>query len=220
MKMTRSAFCLLPLLVIGLGASVTEAQESQIGAGKVEIGGIPVGGTFFVGGDDDEEVDFNVYTLGGSLTYYLTSRAAIEGELTTGLGMAQDVMFHNAQVFHVQMPTVWSYFGNVVFFPGGATGKRLPFYVTGGIGAVTLQSREPTGQFGYDEDTVGSETFIAENIGGGVKIFRAAVPDWGFRAEYRYLIINSKDDAPAFFAKAKTRGGHRIAFGVLYTWKR
>ena len=53
-------------------------------------------------------------------------------------------MFNKAEVFHVQMPNVWSYFGNVVFFPGGTAGKVLPFYLTGGIGAVSLQSRPPT----------------------------------------------------------------------------
>jgi hypothetical protein len=67
---------------------------------------------------------------------------------------------------------------------------------------------------------VGWQTFVAENIGGGIKIFRASAPDWGFRADYRYLIVNSNGDAPAFFAKAKSRGGHRVTFGVLFTWKR
>ena len=60
----------------------------------------------------------------------------------------------------------------------------------------------------------GFETFIAENIGGGVKIFRTAAPEWGFRGDYRYLIVNANDGAPAFFAKTKSRGGHRIYFGV------
>ena len=70
------------------------------------------------------------------------------------------------------MPTVWSYSGNVVFFPGGTTGKRAPIYITGGIGAVALSPRVPTKVFGYDVDTVGTQMFMAENIGGG----RQAVP--------------------------------------------
>ena len=52
------------------GCSVASAQDATIGAGKVEIGGFPGGGTFFVGGDDNKEVNFNVYTAGGGLTYY------------------------------------------------------------------------------------------------------------------------------------------------------
>jgi len=212
--------CASALIVLAVGASAA-AQDAATGAGKLEVGLYPLGATFLVGGDDNKEVNFNLYTAGTNLTYYVNKRTAIEGELTISFGLAQDVVFNRTQVLHVQMPNVWSYSGNVVFFPGGTTGKQLPVYVTGGIGAISLQSRTPTGQFGYDVDTVGFETFIAENIGGGVKIFRGAdAPDWGFRVDYRYVIVNANSDAPAFFAKAKTRGGHRLSFGVLFTWKR
>jgi hypothetical protein len=193
----------------------------SLGTGKLEIGGFPMGGTFFVGGDDNGEVDFNVYSTGASLTRYFTQRMAIEGEFTLSFGLAQDVVYKNAEVLHVQMPNVWTYFGNLVWFPSGAAGKRLPYYVTGGIGAVSLQSRQPTGQFGYDVDTVGFETFLAENFGGGVKIFRGAdAPQWGFRIDYRFLIVNANSDAPEFFAKTTSRRGHRIGFGIVYTAQR
>jgi hypothetical protein len=210
----------LAMVIVFAAVSLASAQEAATGAGKVEIGGFPMGGTFFVGGDDDKEVNFNVYTAGANLTYYLTRRAAIEGELGISFGLAQDVLFNKTEVLHVQMPNVWSYFGNAVWFPGGATGRQVPYYLTAGVGAVSLQSRQPTRPFGYDVDTVGFQTFLAENIGGGVKIFRAAAPDWGFRADYRYIIVNANGDAPAFFARAKSRGGHRVSFGVLFTWKR
>ena len=63
--------------------------------------------------------------------------------------------------------------------------------MTGGIGAVALSPRVPTKVFGYDVDTVGTQTFIAENIGAGVKLFRGAdAPNWGFRIDYRYLFVN------------------------------
>ena len=217
---TRS--CLLAFALLFAGVTAAAAQDAATtGAGKVEIGLYPVGATFLVGGDDNKEVNFNVYTAGTNLTYYASRRIAIEGELTIGFGLAQDVIFNKAEVLHVQMPNVWSYAGNVVFFPGGTAGTQLPVYVTGGVGAVSLQSRTPTGQFGYDVDKVGFETFVAENVGGGLKIFRGAdAPDWGFRIDYRYVIVNANGDAPAFFAKAKTRAGHRLAFGVLFTWKR
>jgi len=202
-------------------ASTASAQGSASGPGKLEIGGFPMGGTFFVGGDGNEEVNFNVYSTGANLTYYLTPRAAIEGELGISIGWAQDITYKNAEVLSAQMPNVWDYFGNFVWFPNGAAGQRLPFYVTAGAGAVSLQSRQPTKQFGYDTATVGFETFLAENFGGGVKIFRgASAPDWGFRIDYRYLIVNANSDAPAFFAKSKNRAGHRISFGILYTSKR
>jgi hypothetical protein len=197
------------------------AQGSTLGPGKIEIGGFPMGGTFFVGGDGDEEVNFNVYSTGANLTYYLTPRAAIEGELGIGIGWAQDITYKNAEVLSAQMPNPWNYFANFVWFPNGAQGERLPFYLTAGAGVFSLQSRQPTRQFGYDTETVGFESFFAENIGGGVKIFRGpSAPDWGFRIDYRLLIVNANDDAPAFFAKSKSRAGHRISFGILYTSKR
>jgi hypothetical protein len=194
------------------------AQTPPIGAGKVEIGLFPMGGAAFTGGDDDKEVNFNVYSAGGNLTYYLTPRAAVEGELGIGFGLAQDILFNRAQALHVQLPNVWDYFGNVVFFPHGATGRLFASYVTAGAGLVSLQSRQPTKPFGYDAAAIGFETFSAENVGAGVKIFRGAdAPDWGFRIDYRYVIVNANGDAPAFFAKAKHRGGHRVTFGVLHT---
>jgi hypothetical protein len=202
-------------------ASDVFAQGPALGAGKIEIGGFPIGGTFFVGGDDDEEVNFNVYSTAANLTYYLSERTAIEGELGIGIGWAQDIVYKNSEVLSAQMPNVWDYFANFVWFPNGAAGQRMPFYVTAGAGAVSLQSRQPTKPFGYDTETVGFQTFLAENIGGGVKIFRgASAPEWGFRIDYRLLIVNSNGDAPAFFAKTKSRAGHRVSFGILYTSKK
>jgi hypothetical protein len=219
--MIRGSRALLASLMLLAGSAAASAQDATIGAGKVEIGGFPGGGTFFVGGDDAKEVNFNVYTAGGGLTYYFNNAIAVEGEFTGSVGWAQDVIFNNAPLIHNQMPTVWSYSGNIVFFPGGTTGKQVPFYLTGGIGAVALSPRVPTKVFGYDVDQVGTQMFMAENIGGGIKLFRGAdAPNWGFRVDYRYLFINSNGDAPAFFAKTKNRGAHRVYAGMLYTWKR
>lgn len=211
---------LLTFVLFLAGTPASAAQEAHVGPGKVEIGGFPMGGIFFGGGDGNKEVDFNVYSAGANLTYYFVERVAIEGEVAVGLGMAQDVFFDNAKIFHAQMPHVWTSSGNVVFFPGGTSGKHLPYYITGGVGTLSLQPRLLTKQFGYDVDTSGLRTFMAENIGAGVKIFRDAAPDWGFRVDYRYLIVNANHDAPAFFARAKSRGGHRVNVGVLFTWKR
>jgi hypothetical protein len=208
------------LLIVG-AASAASAQSPPSGPGKIEIGGFPIGGTFFVGGDDNEEVNFNVYSTAANLTYYLSPRAAIEGELGISIGWAQDVNYKNAEVLSAQMPNVWDYFANFVWFPNGAAGQRLPFYVTAGAGALSLQSRTTTKQFGYDTATRGFATFLAENVGGGVKIFRGSdAPEWGFRFDYRLLIVNANSDAPAFFARTKNRAGHRVSFGILYSPKR
>jgi hypothetical protein len=78
------------------------------------------------------------------------------------------------RAFTSQLPNVWSYFGNVELFPGGAK-KR---------GREDLPRRRT----------------------------RLGIP--------RRLSLphrERKDDAPAFFAKAKSRGGHRVYLGVLFT---
>ena len=77
--MSRGFQAFLAAFILFAGCSVASAQEATIGAGKVEIGGFPGGGTFFVGGDDNKEVNFNVYTAGGGLTYYFTSAVAARG---------------------------------------------------------------------------------------------------------------------------------------------
>lgn len=219
--MVRGSKAFLTALVLVAGCSMASAQDAAIGAGKLELGGFPGGGTFFVGGNDNNEVNFNVYTAGGDITYYLNPKVAVEGEFTGSVGWAQDVFYHNAKVIHVQMPGVWSETGNVLFFPGGTTGKRVPVYVTAGAGMLSLQSRVPTKQFGYDVATVGWQTFTAENVGAGIKIFRAAdAPNWGFRIDYRMMIVQAKSSAPTFFAKEKGRTAHRVYIGMLYTWKR
>src|SRR5438093_170849 len=76
--MVRGCKAFLTALVLLAGCSVAFAQEATIGAGKIEIGGFPGGGTFFVSGDDNTEVNFNVYTAGGDITYYINSKAAAD----------------------------------------------------------------------------------------------------------------------------------------------
>ena len=163
--MIRISGAFLAGVILLAGCSIASAQEGSLGAGKVELGGFPGGGTFFIGGDDLQEVNFNVYSVGADITYYLNNNTAVEGEFTSSIGLAQDVFFNNAKVEHIQMPDVWSFSGNVLFFPGGAPCKRVPFYITGGIGTVSLEPRTQTKRFGYDLDKLGWQTFIAENIG-------------------------------------------------------
>src|SRR5690349_20694731 len=84
--MMRGSQTFLAALLVAGGCAIASAQEATIGAGKVEVGGFPGGGTFFVGGDDNKEVNFNVYTAGGGLTYYFTPMTAVEGEFTGSVG--------------------------------------------------------------------------------------------------------------------------------------
>jgi hypothetical protein len=169
------------------------------------------------GGDGNTEVAFNNYDFGGGATYYLNSKAALEAESAFGLGLSQNVNYHNNIVYRVQMPHTLATHGNIVFFPGGNQ-RRLAGYVTGGVGMLTLYSRTAASRlFGLTEN----ETFLATNLGGGVKIFRRdEYRNWGFRIDYRLMMVNKKSDAVPLFAQSKSRRGHRFYIGMLYTLKR
>ena len=57
-------------------------------------------------------------------------------------------------------------------------------------------------------------------MGGGIKIFRGGdARNWGYRIDYRAVIVNKKSGAVPFFAQSKQRMGHRIYIGLLYTLK-
>jgi len=56
-------------------------------------------------------------------------------------------------------------------------------------------------------------TFLTENVGGGVKWY-APNNRWGLRGDYRFVAVNSKDSAPAFFGR-DSRYAHRVYAAVI-----
>ncbi len=66
----------------------------------------------------------------------------------------------------VRTPDVLNYTGNVVV--SLANGSSVVPYVTGGVGGLSLFSREA---FGINE----TETFFASNVGGGLEVVRGAL---------------------------------------------
>ena len=201
------------LLFVALTAS---AQEGP-GAGKLEWGLFPGGGLFLVSGDHDTEVNFDTFTIGGGPSWYVNPMVAIEGEGFFGWTRTQNVFYDNRMAYHVKLPHMVGFSGNIVIFPGGSA-KRVAGYVTGGAGTLTLVSREQTKwRFGLMD----WESYLVTNVGGGVKIFRGGdVRNWGWRFDYRLVIVPSKSDAVPFFAQSKQRLGHRISFGLMYTLRR
>jgi hypothetical protein len=204
-------------IVLLSGSAVASAQESGAGAGKLEVGFFPGGGTFFVSGDNNLEANFNLYTAGGYVSQYLSRLVAIEGEGSFGLGLSQDIRYANRVVPYVQAPGARNFNANVVVFPTGSD-RLVAGYVTGGGGLLTLVERDSTKQFGLTE----AESFFAANLGAGLKVLRAGtgLRKWGARIDYRLFSVGSKGDAVAFFAKSKARLGHRIYVGILYTLRR
>ena len=215
---------LLAWLVLLATCSITSAAFGQDIVNtplKLEIGGTPGGGTWLTGGDDNTEANFNLYTFSAFADWYLTQKAAVEGEYVVGLGWGQDVIFRNGLIPGQQVPFTNSLMGSLLFFPKGAGTGRLPFYVAGGAGIVSLRSRKPTRKLGYDPDVNPGESFTATNIGVGIKIPRGrSAPNWSFRFDYRMLFINANSDAPAFFAKSKSRRGQHIQFGLQYAFRK
>jgi hypothetical protein len=77
-------------------------------------------------------------------------------------------------------------------------------YVTGGIGGLSVFEKASLG-------VSRNETFLTGNVGGGVKWYAGR---WGLRGDYRFVGVQSKDEAPAFFGQ-DTRYGHRVYGAVM-----
>ena len=184
-----------------VSASQVYAQESTAGPGPVVVTIIPGGATFFTEGKDTKGPSFGNYDLGGSVTVNVNRFVGVEGEVSGGLGVAQDLTL-NGGTSNLKTPNLLNYSGNLVVSAPNKT-SVVP-YVTGGIGGLSLFERQALG-------VNGTETFLTSNVGGGVNWYAGR---WGLRGDYRFVAIKSKSDAPAFFGQ-ETRYGHRVYGGLL-----
>jgi hypothetical protein len=117
------------------------------------------------------------------------------------LGISQDLQF-GGLTSDVKTPNLVNYSGNVVVsLPNQSS--VVP-YVTGGVGGLSLLEKA---SLGINQ----TETFLTGNVGGGLKWYAGR---WGLRGDYRFVAVQSKDDAPAFFGQ-ETRYGHRAYGGVI-----
>ena len=106
-----------------------------------------------------------------------------------------------AGTLDVTTPHFLNYSGNVIVSP--AHGSVVP-YATAGIGGLSLFEKAEVG-------VADTSSFLTTNVGGGVKWYAGR---WGLRGDYRFIAVQSQDDAPAFFGQ-ETRYGHRIYGGVI-----
>jgi hypothetical protein len=199
--MKRSFAALITVITLGVSAPAFAQTREASGPGVVEITIIPGGGTFFTEGKDTQGPSFGNYDLGGSVTLNFNRWVGVEGEVSGALGISQSLDFSGATQTDVKTPHLLNYSGNVIV--NAAKGSVVP-YVTGGIGGLSLLERSGLGI----NDT---ETFLTTNVGGGVKWYSGR---WGLRGDYRFIAVQSKDDAPAFFGQ-ETRYGHRVYGGVI-----
>jgi len=183
------------------GAGQAYAQDVTPGPGAVVVTVIPGGATFFTEGKDTKGPSFGNYDLGAAVTYNINRYVGVEGEISGALGVAQDLQLTGGTA-NLKTPNLLNYSGNLVV--SAPNHSAVTPYVTGGIGGLSVFEKAGLG-------INGTETFFTGNVGGGVKWQPGR---FGVRGDYRFLAVQSKDDAPAFFGQ-ETRYGHRLYAGVL-----
>jgi len=197
--MTRLIALFLTVAAVGVATPVF-AQESAPGPGKVVITIIPGGATFFTDAEDDARgPSFGNYELGGSVTVNFNRFVGVEGEVSGGIGVSQQL---GSAAIDEKSPNLLNYSANLVLSAPNRT-SVVP-YLTGGVGGMTMFERPALA-------IAESETFLTGNVGGGLSWYAGR---WGLRADYRFIAVQSKDDAPSFFG-ADERYGHRVYAGVL-----
>jgi len=189
--------------VIGtFSATGARAQDIVSGPGTVVVTIVPAGGTFFTEGKDTKGPSFGNYGVGAAVGVNFNRYVGVEAEVNGALGITQNLQFAGGGVSNLRTPNLLGYSGNLVL--SAPTHSSIVPYVTGGVGGLTL----------FDKASLGinnTETFLTGNAGGGLKWFNGR---WGLRADYRFIAVQSKDDAPSFFGQ-EARYGHRVYGGVL-----
>jgi hypothetical protein len=198
--MTRWIAALITAVAL-VGTSQAYAQDAAPGPGAVVVTIIPGGGTFFTESKNTGRTSFGNYDLGAGVTVHLNRYVGIEGEVSGSVGVAQDLLLAG-RTSNTKSPNSLNYSGNLVV--SAANKSSVVPYVTAGIGGLSLFEKTSLGINGTD-------TFFTSNVGGGVNWYAGR---WGLRGDYRFVAVQSKDDAPDFFGQ-ETRYGHRIYGGVL-----
>jgi opacity protein-like surface antigen len=196
----KRAIALAALALALVGPQTAFAQDDRVGPGRLEITLIPVGTTFFT--EKSADPSFGNYDVGGSVAYNVNRVVGIEGEIGGTLGISQTLQF-GGRNGSIKTPNMANYSANLVL--SAPTQMAVVPYVTGGVGGVTIFE---TVSLGIPD----VKTLFASNVGGGLKWY--ANGRWALRADYRFIVTQSKDDAPAFFGR-EMRYGHRIYGAVV-----
>ena len=196
------------LTVAGVSGTTTAlAQDAVPGPGAVVVTIIPGGATFFTEAKDNPQgPSFGNYDLGAGVAVNFNRFLALEGEVSGALGISQTLRVGAAD-FDERTPHLLNYSANLVV--SAPTGKSVVPYVTGGVGGLSLFERRA---FTIND----TETFLTGNVGGGINWYAGR---WGLRGDYRFIAVQSKDDAPSFFGQ-QTRYGHRVYGGILLNVRR
>jgi len=174
------------------------AQEIAPAPGRLEVSLIPGGATWFL--DNGHAPGFGNYGAGAAAAYNFSRIFGVEGEAAAAFGIRQEL---NNVFGELATPNLLSYTGNLV---ANWTGRSFVPYATGGIGGLSVFGRKDVG-------ITDTETHFTGNLGGGIKWF-AASGRWGLRGDYRFVMIQGKDGATAFFG-TENRYGHRVYGAVV-----
>ncbi len=189
--------------VIGLaGASQAFAQESATGTGTVVVTIIPGGATFFTEGKNTKGPSFGNYGLGAGVEVNFNRYVGVEGEVSGALGVTQNLQLGGA-TSNLKTPNLLNYSGNLVVL--AANHSSVVPYVTGGVGGLTLFDTASTRHHQDRHVPDRQRRRRREVVHGNGR--------WGLRGDYRFIAVQSKDDAPSFFGQ-DTRYGHRVYGGV------
>lgn len=118
------------------------------------------------------EPRFGNYGLGGSTAGNINRWIGVEGDVTFGVGVRQNLTFDQAALIDQKTPNMLNSSGNIVSSPWGSHRRVVP-YTGGGLGALTMFSAADVENLGVTS----SETLFTSNIGGGVRGF--AANHWG-----------------------------------------
>ncbi len=206
--MPRTLLALFAATLMSFGTAY--AQETGVGAGRIEVGAFPGGGMFFTQSSNGNEPDFGNYSLGASLTVNVNRWIGFEGEGGATVGIRQNLKLGRTAFTDQRTPGMWMYSGNVVVNPAGNARAVVP-YVTGGVGGLTIAPWGDVGALGITN----YETYLTGNVGGGVKWF--STQHFGVRGDYRFFMVQNKDSAPLFFGN-ENRYGHRVQAGLIFTY--
>ena len=185
------------ILTLGF-TSVTHAQPAD---SPWRVTFFPTGSLIATESSQTTTTALDSFTLGGSVSFALSRLFAIEGELSGGIGRAQDLTFGGASV-RADSPSSLLYNANLVFNTRDRGHTVVP-YLTGGVGGVTL----------FSESSVGigaTEHRLAGNVGGGVTF---SFGRWGLRGDYRLFVVDGAEDASPFLGES-ARYAHRVYGGL------
>ena len=209
MRQILSTAGIAALLMLPFAAASFAQDAGRPGAGRWEVTAFPAGGIFFTEGDRADAADFGEYEIGASVTYNFNRRLGFEGEFGGGISVDQTLRLAGTTLSNASVPHSLAYNGNVIYNIVGSDRALVP-YVAGGAGGLTLLSRDRVRSLLADD-----ETFFTGNVGGGIRWFPSR--HWGVRADYRFVAVKSKDDAPSFFGLEESRFGHRVFGGIVLT---